>query len=217
VFLILAAAALSGATKSEVATATPIQHLVVIFQENVSFDHYFATYPNALNPPGEPSFSAKADTPTVNGLAGALLTQNPNSAQPFRLSRLQQLTCDQQHDYTPEQQAMIKELQTQVQTLQTQADVVIVLREGSSGEKLSTYPNPVVNAMTVSINTQSTGAGTLSIFDSGGKLIRQMNIDIHQGPNAFELSLPGAAAGYYTVRLDWGHQMHKQVSFVKTN
>jgi len=27
------------------ATTTPIQHLVVIFQENVSFDHYFATYP----------------------------------------------------------------------------------------------------------------------------------------------------------------------------
>ena len=32
-------------------TATPIQHLVVIFQENVSFDHYFGTYPFATNPP----------------------------------------------------------------------------------------------------------------------------------------------------------------------
>ena len=31
-------------------TATPIKHLVVIFGENVSFDHYFGTYPNALNP-----------------------------------------------------------------------------------------------------------------------------------------------------------------------
>ncbi len=30
-------------------TATPIKHLVVIFQENISFDHYFATYPNARN------------------------------------------------------------------------------------------------------------------------------------------------------------------------
>src|SRR3954463_5381120 len=28
-------------------TTTPITHLVVIFQENVSFDHYFATYPTA--------------------------------------------------------------------------------------------------------------------------------------------------------------------------
>jgi phospholipase C len=28
-------------------TATPIKHLVVIFDENISFDHYFATYPHA--------------------------------------------------------------------------------------------------------------------------------------------------------------------------
>ena len=34
------------------ATATPIKHLVVIYQENVSFDHYFATYPQAANPAG---------------------------------------------------------------------------------------------------------------------------------------------------------------------
>jgi hypothetical protein len=56
-------------------TATPIKHLVVIFQENVSFDHYFGTYPNAANPQGEPAFYARPDTPTVNGLAGALLNR----------------------------------------------------------------------------------------------------------------------------------------------
>ena len=33
-------------------TATPIKHLVVIFQENVSFDHYFGTYPYAPIPRG---------------------------------------------------------------------------------------------------------------------------------------------------------------------
>ena len=53
------------------ANATPIQHLVVIFQENVSFDHYFGTYPNALNPKGEPKFKAASNTPTVNGLTNA--------------------------------------------------------------------------------------------------------------------------------------------------
>ena len=36
-------------------TTTPIKHLVIIFQENETFDHYFGTYPNAANPPGEPS------------------------------------------------------------------------------------------------------------------------------------------------------------------
>ena len=95
-------------------TATPIKHLVVIFQENVSFDHYFATYPNAANPGGEPAFHAAPGTPSVNGLTGALLTRNPNAANPvnaagatnpFRLDRSEAATADQDHDYTPEQLA----------------------------------------------------------------------------------------------------------------
>jgi phospholipase C len=87
------------------ATTTPIKHLVVIFQENVSFDHYFATYPVAANPSGEPVFFARNGTPTVNGLSGALLTANRNSTQPFRLGRSQAATCDQDHDYKDEQLA----------------------------------------------------------------------------------------------------------------
>jgi phospholipase C len=86
-------------------TATPIKHLVVIFQENVSFDHYFGTYPNATNPAGEPPFTPSPRTPGVNGLNEGLLTANPNSSNPFRLDRSQELICDQDHDYTPEQQA----------------------------------------------------------------------------------------------------------------
>jgi phospholipase C len=95
-------------------TATPIKHLVVIFQENVSFDHYFGTYPYAANAPGEPAFYPKEDTPKVNGLSKELLTNNPNARNaangagainPFRLSRAQAATADQDHDYMPEQQA----------------------------------------------------------------------------------------------------------------
>jgi phospholipase C len=87
-------------------TTTPIKHLVVIFQENVSFDHYFATYPNATNPASEPQFTSLASTPRPNNLlSGGLLTENPNSVQPFRLDRSQAVTCDQNHSYTPEQLA----------------------------------------------------------------------------------------------------------------
>jgi phospholipase C len=86
-------------------TDTPIKHVVVIFQENVSFDHYFATYPHAQNKtPGEPKFFAKPGTPTVNNLESAgLLTLNPNSAQPFRLGRAHCVTDDQDHGYSDEQ------------------------------------------------------------------------------------------------------------------
>jgi len=92
-----------GATK----TSTPIKHLVVIFQENVSFDHYFGTYPNALNPVGEPLFQALPTTPLVNGLSDSLLNNNPNLANPTRLDRVlsQVVTCDQDHGYTDEQKA----------------------------------------------------------------------------------------------------------------
>jgi phospholipase C len=95
-------------------TATPIKHLVVIFQENISFDHYFGTYPYAPNTDGSP-FHAKRGTPTVNGLyskitkkgpVGPLLTNNPNTYNPTRLTHSQALTCDQDHAYTAEQQAV---------------------------------------------------------------------------------------------------------------
>jgi phospholipase C len=88
-----------------VATTTPIKHLVVIFQENVSFDHYFGTYPNAANPVGEPAFTAKKGTPTVNGLTAGLLTSNPNAGNPQRLDPSQTHTCDQDHNYLDEQKA----------------------------------------------------------------------------------------------------------------
>ncbi len=56
-------------------TRTPIKHLVVIFQENVSFDHYFGTYPNAKNLPGETKFTASPRTPTsINNLLTPLDT-----------------------------------------------------------------------------------------------------------------------------------------------
>ena len=74
-------------------TRTPIKHLVVIFQENISYDHYFATYPKAMNLPGETPFKAKRNTPPNNNLVTPLdvnhgfrplgepnlLTDNPNN------------------------------------------------------------------------------------------------------------------------------------------
>jgi phospholipase C len=102
-------------------TTTPIKHLVIIFQENVSFDHYFGTYPHAANTSGE-RFDAARHTPRVNNLAdspgaggtGNLLTNNPNTdagghqVNPRRLDPANLndvLTCDQDHNYNAEQKA----------------------------------------------------------------------------------------------------------------
>jgi phospholipase C len=111
---ILAAAAISllpaypvsARDRDDSSTATPIKHVVIIFQENVSFDHYFATYPQAENLNGETPFQAKDDTPRANTLeAAGLLTNNPNSMQPFRIPPSIPVTCDEDHNYNDEQAA----------------------------------------------------------------------------------------------------------------
>ena len=111
--------AASVSAQDALPTATPIKHVVVIFGENRSFDHYFGTYPNAANPVGEPSFTAVSGTTTPTNLNQSnLLLENPNflntannaavagsGINPFRLDRSQANTNGQSHDYMKEQQA----------------------------------------------------------------------------------------------------------------
>jgi phospholipase C len=107
----------AGAAEHRDATATPIKHVVVIFGENVSFDHYFATYPKAANLAGETlqgsntpaaTFTAAVQTPKdIATLAhdNLLAPNNPNTVQPSRLTPSQAVTCDQDHGYQAEQNA----------------------------------------------------------------------------------------------------------------
>jgi phospholipase C len=95
----------SSAGAADPAPTTPIRHVVVIFDENISFDHYFGTYPRAANKPGELPFQPAAGTPTVNGFPEALLAHNPNAANPFRFDRTAAVTCDMDHAYSDEQKA----------------------------------------------------------------------------------------------------------------
>jgi phospholipase C len=96
-----------------------VKHVVVIYDENVSFDHYFGTYPNATNTGGT-TFTAAAGTPIPNNYISnpSLLTANPNlltanlsaaansmPSNPFRLAPTQAATGDQDHQYGPEQLA----------------------------------------------------------------------------------------------------------------
>jgi phospholipase C len=103
------------------AQTTAIQHVIVLFQENESFDHYFGAYPSALNPASEQTyyneglgstFAPYPGTPTVNGLTPELLNNNPslNTAgtahvNPTRLGPENAFTCSMNHNYGPEQEA----------------------------------------------------------------------------------------------------------------
>ncbi len=100
-----------------VTSSQVIKHVVVIFNENISFDHYFGTYPNAANLSTDAvKFTPAAGTPTNIAnytTSPELLTANPNlgvgngagATNPFRLDRSQAATEDQDHNYNPEQLA----------------------------------------------------------------------------------------------------------------
>ena len=99
---------IAGVASISSSTATPIEHLVVIFQENVPFDHYFGTYPHATNPPGKASFTLSANNNDTsvdinNLITSGMLVDNPNLVKPFRLDRSEAVTNDNNHSYTGEQ------------------------------------------------------------------------------------------------------------------
>jgi phospholipase C len=129
-----------------------IKHVVVIFGENVSFDHYFGTYPNALNNPGANTFTAATGTPTPNNYIKnpSLVSANPNlnssnnsttlnsvAANPFRLDIAQAATNDQDHNYTPEQMAF-------------------------DAGKMDLFPRSVGTANSPTLTTQTNGAALLN-------------------------------------------------------
>ncbi|MGD1837511.1 MAG: phospholipase C [Nitrososphaeraceae archaeon] len=93
----------STTNSSIINTTTPIEHLIIIFQENVSFDHYFGTYPNAKNLDGEIPFYPSLDTPSVDGLTKSILYNNTNLSDPFRMNIDDAkivASCGNNHTYT---------------------------------------------------------------------------------------------------------------------
>ena len=174
--------------------AAAIKHIVVIFGENISFDHYFGTYPNALNNPGGTPFTAATGTPVPNNYIKnpSLLTANPNltsantntglnslGANPFRLDVAQAATNDQDHNYTPEQMAF-------------------------DGGKMDLFPLSVGTANPTALNTQTNGTAlmattalTMGYFD-GNTVTALWNYAQHYALNdhsfgtTFGPSTPGA-------------------------
>lgn len=72
--LLIGASSGTAASPGAPLPATPIKHLVIVFQENRSFDAYFATYPHALDPPGQPAFHPRPTSVTwgCDRIAGSL-------------------------------------------------------------------------------------------------------------------------------------------------
>jgi phospholipase C len=102
--------ATGNTTATSTSTKTPIKHVIVIFQENNSFDHYFGTYPHATNKDGS-HFTPAPNTPSVNNLEPTkiqpidLLKNNPNKYLPQRIDPHQSKICSPLHEYIVEQKS----------------------------------------------------------------------------------------------------------------
>jgi phospholipase C len=80
----------SAETESENGTRSPIKHTIILYQENISFDHYFGTYGHGSN--GIPAGSTQSYT---NGTA----TWGPYAPAQL-LGTTQSRTCDVDHNYS---------------------------------------------------------------------------------------------------------------------
>ena len=196
-------------------TVTPVQHLVVIFGENISFDHYFGTYPNAANSDGQ-TFTAAPGTPSVSGLTHALLTSNPNLSNPQRLgsSLAGQLTCDQDHNYTDEQKAFDGGLMDKfVQTVGNgsgnsplgtpcNANLVMDYYDGNTVTGLWNYAQHFAlsdNSYSTTFGPSSPGAINLISGDTGGVDMTHTANSPSIGPNK---DLIGDGLGGYSLTSD---------------
>jgi len=89
VAVMLLASASSTRAESDNGTHSPIKHTIILYQENISFDHYFGTYGHGVN-----GIPAGATLSHANGVQ----TWGPYS--PKQLSGVtQSRTCDVDHGY----------------------------------------------------------------------------------------------------------------------
>jgi len=81
--------------------------VIVLFQENISFDHYSPPIPSR-EPAGRAGLSCRtghADGQQPDRGAGGVQSQH---RQPFRLSPREAATCDMDHGYTAEQRPSMR-------------------------------------------------------------------------------------------------------------
>ena len=107
--LVIAAGALAVASADSPVLPpanTPIEHLVVIFGENQSFDHYFGDLSGRRRTRPASRASTAASAPRRS--TGSRRTCSPTTrtpSNPRRLDRSEAVTCDFNHNYDAEQKA----------------------------------------------------------------------------------------------------------------
>jgi hypothetical protein len=100
----------------------------------------------------------------------------------------------------------------------TYSDVVNVKQEQIQTEQIAVYPNPIVNDVTVELETLKAGFAEIIITDITGKLIDKVAFEVNQGFNKYTLNQTQALThGLYMITIVQNGQTIYNNKFVKSN
>lgn len=100
----------------------------------------------------------------------------------------------------------------------TYSEVVVVKQEGVQNEQISVYPNPVMDKLTIEIETLKGGAADVIITDITGKTISSLPINVIKGFNKYELNnTTNLTNGVYMITIVQNGQKVYNSKFVKAN
>ena len=100
----------------------------------------------------------------------------------------------------------------------TYSDVVNVKQEQIQTEQIAVYPNPIINDVTVELESLKAGNAEIMITDITGKLIDKVTVEINQGFNKYTLNqTQNLTHGLYMITIVQNGQTIYNNKFVKAN
>ena len=87
---------------------------------------------------------------------------------------------------------------------------IINIQCGKSGSGMRVWPNPFTQSVTVSVESKSSCAATMVLYDAEGKIVSQRKIEIQEGNNVLHYDGLGnlPANTYYLQILTQAKVMH---------
>lgn len=82
--------------------------------------------------------------------------------------------------------------------------------EGSSDWKVEVYPNPVSEAFTVTVNSDASETGTLSIFNINGQLVHRQPLSLSEGLQQYVIQRSDLSAGIYYMQVQTTRHTHNE-------
>ena len=80
------------------------------------------------------------------------------------------------------------------------------------GFPISTYPNPVINVMSLEFDAWEAGELRMDLYDSHGRLLRQSRVEVLEGRQKQKVDMQSFAPGIYILRANYkGLQVNQRV------